>query len=43
MNKNKKIMEKRKDVRQLIIDAAEKFNNKMAFVYNDVEYSFAKL
>ena len=43
MNKNKKIMEKRKDVRQLIIDAAEKFNNKTAFVYNDVEYSFAKL
>ncbi len=36
-------MEKRKDVRQLIIDAAEKFNNKTAFVYNDVEYSFAKL
>lgn len=36
-------MEKRKDVRQLIIDAAEKFNNKTAFIYNDVEYSFARL
>lgn len=36
-------MEKRKDVRQLIIDAAEKFNNKTAFIYNDVEYSFAQI
>jgi len=36
-------METRKDVRELIIDAAEKFGNKTAFVYNDQEYSFIDL
>lgn len=36
-------METRKDVRQLIIDAAEKFGHKTAYVYNDQEYCFMSL
>ena len=33
-------MNKRKDVRELIIEAAEKYGNKTAFIDKDVEYDF---
>ncbi len=36
-------METRKDVRQLIIEAAENFGHKTAYVYNDQEYCFMNL
>jgi len=36
-------MLKRKDVRQLIIEAAEKYGNKTAFIDKDIEYDFITL
>ena len=36
-------MEKRKDIRQLIIDAAEQYNDRTAFIYNDKEFDFNTL
>ncbi|NLH30111.1 MAG: hypothetical protein GX479_07910, partial [Bacteroidales bacterium] len=37
------VMEKRKDVRQLIIEAAEKFGNTPAFIEGDKTYDFLTL
>ncbi len=36
-------METRPDVRQLIIEAADKYGQKTAFISNDTEYNFLQL